>query len=399
MHDVRPPALVGPTTVALALALVLTAGGVTAVLEQGSATDRREAVAGVGSVQAPPSAIPSPAVPSSAAAAAPLPTEPVAPASTAPAAPPPVAPLGELRVADLVVTATTSLTPTQVSALQAVPSVEAVAVLDGGTVRVGGKDARVAGVDPSKFRAFTPQETASSDALWQSVARGELAPSYSLQRARTLVLGSRLLLDGPSDVEGRIGAVAAYGLPGVDVVVDRATARSLGVVPSSTVLVSAPDGGIAALRRAVRAVVGAGARVEVLRVEVAKAAVSRGQRTYRDLYVDGARYCPGLSWTVLAAIGQVESGHGKDLGPSSAGALGPMQFLPSTWAAYGVDGDRDGTADIMSPYDAIPAAAGYLCRFGATRGPDGLYDAVFAYNHADWYVRKVLGVAKAYEGE
>ena len=76
-----------------------------------------------------------------------------------------------------------------------------------------------------------------------------------------------------------------------------------------------------------------------------------------------------------------------------------MQFLPSTWAAYGVDGDGDGTTDIMSPYDAIPAAAGYLCRSGANRGPDGLYDAVFAYNHLDAYVQKVLATARAYGGD
>ncbi|MBC7373388.1 MAG: lytic transglycosylase domain-containing protein [Frankiales bacterium] len=169
----------------------------------------------------------------------------------------------------------------------------------------------------------------------------------------------------------------------------------MGVVPSSSVLVSAPERGIGALRRAVRDIVGEDATVEVLRVEVT-APRAGGPKTYRDLYIDGARYCPGLSWTILAAIGQVESGHGRNNGPSSAGALGPMQFLPSTWAAYGVDGDGDGKADINSPYDAIPAAAGYLCRSGANQGPDGLYNAIFAYNHADWYVKKVLATAALY---
>ena len=73
-----------------------------------------------------------------------------------------------------------------------------------------------------------------------------------------------------------------------------------------------------------------------------------------------------------------------------------MQFLPSTWAYAGVDGDGDGKADIMDPYDAVPAAALYLCRDGAGRGGSALYGAIYAYNHADWYVREVLALAARY---
>jgi hypothetical protein len=275
--------------------------------------------------------------------------------------------------------------------------VQAVSIVDAGTVRVAGQEARLLGVDPSTFRAFTPQETAQSDALWQAVARGDVAPTYGLARERMLTLGGAITLGGSTEVPGRIGALAAFGLPGVDLVTDRAKARALGVVPESGVLVSAPDGGISALRKAMGDVLGKDAVVDVLRPEVVTAKAKAGKpRNYRELYIDSARYCKGLSWTVLAAIGQVESGHGRNLGPSSAGALGPMQFLPSTWAAYGVDGDGDGTADIMNPFDAVPSSAAYLCRFGASKGPDGLYDAIFAYNHADWYVQKVLGLAAQY---
>jgi membrane-bound lytic murein transglycosylase B len=73
-----------------------------------------------------------------------------------------------------------------------------------------------------------------------------------------------------------------------------------------------------------------------------------------------------------------------------------MQFLPSTWAWAGVDGDGDGRADIMSPYDAVPAAALYLCRSGAGHGGRSLYAALYSYNHADWYVRQVLALAARY---
>ena len=113
---------------------------------------------------------------------------------------------------------------------------------------------------------------------------------------------------------------------------------------------------------------------------------------YLRLYQDtGASF--GLDWAVLAAIGFVESGHGLNLGPSSAGALGPMQFMLVTWASYGVDGDGDGRRSVMEPEDAIPGAARLL---GANGAPGDMRRALFAYNHADWYVRDVLAQAERY---
>ena len=114
---------------------------------------------------------------------------------------------------------------------------------------------------------------------------------------------------------------------------------------------------------------------------------------YRSLYQAAALTCPGLSWTVLAAIGQVETHHGSGTMISSAGALGPMQFMPATFAHYAVDGDHDGKADIWDPADAIFTAAHYLCANGAGTGSAGLYSSIFNYNHADWYVQLVLALA------
>ena len=114
---------------------------------------------------------------------------------------------------------------------------------------------------------------------------------------------------------------------------------------------------------------------------------------YRALYQAAASTCPGLSWTVLAAIGQVETHHGSGAMVSSAGALGPMQFMPATFVRYAVDGDHDGKADIMNPADSIYTAARYLCANGAGGGDAGLYNAVWHYNHADWYVQLVLSLA------
>jgi cell wall-associated NlpC family hydrolase len=99
---------------------------------------------------------------------------------------------------------------------------------------------------------------------------------------------------------------------------------------------------------------------------------------YLTLYQHAAAVCPGLSWTVLAGVGEVESDHGRaPVLVSSAGARGPMQFEPATWSRYGGDGDGDGTADPFDPADAIPAAAAYLCSLGVTNDPTA---ALIAYN-------------------
>jgi hypothetical protein len=113
------------------------------------------------------------------------------------------------------------------------------------------------------------------------------------------------------------------------------------------------------------------------------------------LYVTAATRCPGLPWTVLAAIGKVESDHGRGPEVSPAGAEGPMQFLPATWARYGVDGDGDGVASIWDAADAVPAAADLLCADGGG-DPARLAGAIFQYNPADSYVRAVLAWADRY---
>ena len=115
---------------------------------------------------------------------------------------------------------------------------------------------------------------------------------------------------------------------------------------------------------------------------------------YRRLYKQAAEdYGFGPDWYVLMAVGKVESDHGENMGPSSAGAMGPMQFMPSTWETSGVDGNGDGVPNIMDPEDAIPAGAKYLADNGA---PEDWYSALFAYNGAGWYVREVLEVAEQY---
>lgn len=155
---------------------------------------------------------------------------------------------------------------------------------------------------------------------------------------------------------------------------------------------------------------------------------------YLAVYQDAAATrCPSLPWSVLAGIGKVESDHGRlddgrlqadgsvqpaIIGPPLNGtngtsrisdteagrydkdavydrAVGPMQFLPTTWVRFGVDASGDGRADPHNAIDAIHAAGAYLCAHGAN-DPARLRDAIWAYNHSWDYVDRVLFHAARY---
>ena len=115
---------------------------------------------------------------------------------------------------------------------------------------------------------------------------------------------------------------------------------------------------------------------------------------YLVLYQDAVQRF-GVPWQVLAAIGRVESDHGRNPNayrPNYAGAVGPMQFLPSTFAEYAWAAGHPG-ADILDAHDAIFAAAAMLAHNGAATN---LWGAIYSYNHAGWYVDLVLGWARRY---
>ena len=124
---------------------------------------------------------------------------------------------------------------------------------------------------------------------------------------------------------------------------------------------------------------------------------------YLALYLDAAQTCPGLPWGVLAGIGEVESDDGRSTAPgvqsgaNYAGAEGPMQFEPATFAQYAVDADASAGLGPYDPADAIYTAAAMLCADGAASGTAaGIWQAVFAYNHSAAYVSQVLGWAARY---
>lgn len=118
-------------------------------------------------------------------------------------------------------------------------------------------------------------------------------------------------------------------------------------------------------------------------------------------YMDAAATCPGLPWSVLAGIGEVETGHGRSRlpgvhsGRNAGGAEGPMQFEPAAFARYATGPDRPLSA--YDPADAIYTAAAMLCAGGARGGnPAGIEQAISAYDHAGWYVTEVMAWAQEY---
>jgi len=307
----------------------------------------------------------------------------------------------QIVLPDLLLVAPHGLSAAQITRLGKLPGVRNVITADGAAIKVGDRQANVLGVDPQQFRSWTPLATASDQSLWTALAEGRFVASQDAAHRLGLRSGVRYGLTGAARQDLVFGGSAPLGVSGIDVLVSNRASGALGLVRSVVALISAPGTGLAALTRAVRGAAGSGDTVVSLRSEqllpVQRTVPGGKPASYLQLFQQSAAlYCPGLSWTVLAAIGQIESGDGSNMGPSSAGALGPMQFLPSTWATWGITafGEPD-PPNIMDPYDAVPSAARYLCAAGAAT-PAGLVGAIYAYNHATWYVTEVLALARQY---
>jgi len=313
--------------------------------------------------------------------------------------------LRQIILPDLLIVAPDGLAASQIAQLRALAGLRNMITFDGAQLTAGGKRVSVIGVNPSTFRSWVPLQTASDQSFWTDLAQGEFVAQDTSADSLGLLPGGSYQLAGASAQVVKFGTSAPLGLTGVDLLVNQELSGKLGLVRQVAGLISAPGVSIATLQARVSEILGKSGQIEVLRAPQPAAAtpVPAGTRpgTYLELFkASAAEYCPGLSWTVLAAIGQIESGDGQNIGPSSAGALGPMQFLPSTWQTWGIDAfGQSGPPDIMNPYDAVPSAARMLCADGAARGGTALYNAIYDYNHADWYVREVQTLAARYAAE
>jgi hypothetical protein len=313
-----------------------------------------------------------------------------------------------LIVPDVIASVPGGVTKADLARLRKLSGVRAVLAIDGAKISVNGAQLTVLAAAASALRPWTPPATAGDSPLWSDLAAGDLITSAAAGRTARLVTGSQYPVSAGTSTRLTVGAQAPVGISGVDGIVDHARGRQLGLVRNIAVLVNAPATSPLTLVTQVTKALGGNATViRLVPAEVSTslpvdATPSTGQPdSYLQLFQESAaRYCPGLSWTVLAAIGQIESADGQNMGPSTAGALGPMQFLPSTWAIWGTDGfDDTGPPNIMNPYDAVPSAARLLCADGAANGGQGLRAAIFGYNHAAWYVNEVLTLAGEYAQE
>jgi hypothetical protein len=304
----------------------------------------------------------------------------------------------KIIVPDLAVIEPAGLDQAHLAHLGKIRGVRHILAVDGAGITVGGQKANTIGVDARQFRAWTPLSTATNQRLWSALAAGGFVTSHKLARELHLHVGTSYQVTGAGSASMPFAGAAPIGLTGIDVVVSSSASAKLGLIHDVAALVSAPSVAAGKLKREVSRVVGGTGTVVSMRPGLPLDGGGSGRPTsYIQLFkASAAKYCPGMSWTVLAAIGQIESGDGTNDGPSPAGALGPMQFMPATWATWGITAfGEPGPPNIMDPFDAVPAAARYLCAAGAGT-PASLPRAIFAYNHADWYVAEVLALAKEY---
>jgi hypothetical protein len=313
-----------------------------------------------------------------------------------------------LVVPDVIAAVPGGVTQADVAKLRKLSQVRTVLAISGARITVNGTQLTVLGAPAGALRPWTPPETAVSQRVWSDFAAGDLITTATGAQAMRLVSGRQYPVTARVRTRVTFGTGALLGISGVGAIVNQTRARQLGLVRNVAVLINAPAADMTTLVAQVSKALGAGSQVVRLvpvtvstSLPVDKNPPKGKPASYLALFQESAaQYCPGLSWTVLAAIGQIESGDGANEGPSTAGALGPMQFLPSTWQAWGIDGFGDtGSPNIMSPFDAVPSASRLLCADGAAQGGQALSQAIFDYNHASWYVDEVLTLADEYARE
>ena len=184
--------------------------------------------------------------------------------------PVPVAPLHGLKRASLLVVAPFSLSPQVRAAVARQPAVTGTEPIEAAKIQINGAFTAVLGVNPSTFRGYAAPSAAASAGLWQDVADGGIAVSYTMGTLDKLSLGGRVTVSGRQPARLPVVAFGTVGIGGVDAVVSDSVARSLGMPARNALVVSAPPDRVASLAARIRAVLPRGASVEPLVTEVTR---------------------------------------------------------------------------------------------------------------------------------
>ena len=185
-----------------------------------------------------------------------------------------VAPLHGLLQADMIVVASSSVPAGTLAAIRRLPGVTDAQAVEAAKIQVNGRYTAMLGVAPSAFRGYAAKATAASDQLWQSVADGAVAVSYTMGRLDKLPLGGTVRAAGARRENLPVGGFGTVGIEGVEAVVSHAVARSLGMPASNAIVISAPHANLASLATAVKRVIPHGAATEPLMTQVSAGVTS-----------------------------------------------------------------------------------------------------------------------------
>ena len=239
-----------------------------------------------------------------------------------PTSTPAMAPLHRLLEADLFVVAPTTLRSSIAAAVQRLHGVVAAEPLDAARLQVAGKLTAMLGVNSSEFRAFAPKPTADSLRLWENVAAGGVAVSYTMSKLDKLPLGRAVRVTGRRAEELPVAGLGTVGIGGVDAVVSDAVARSLGIPADNAIVISAPHADLSTLMKQIKKLLPRNAAVASLVAESASSglAESGGAAGITGAAADG----PGLTNAeVVAFLEAAESRLGM---PYVWGGDGPTDF-------------------------------------------------------------------------
>ena len=238
-----------------------------------------------------------------------------------------IAPLRGLLQADLFVIGAAPLSPSVTAALRRLPDVTAAQQIDAARIQVDGKITAMLGVNPSAFRAFAAQPTADAVGLWQNVAGGGIAISYTMGTDDKLPMGRPVRVNGRRTEELPLAGLGTVGIPGIDAVVSDSVARSLGVPAGNAIVISAPHADLSSLLREAQKLLPRGAQAAALVAQKEAAPSGGASQASVGGAGDGqvsASGGPGLSAAqVHAFLTAAESRLGL---PYVYGAAGPDAF-------------------------------------------------------------------------